>query len=135
MPRMLEIAFSSFQISHFSAGEYPFSGHSHLLLLQWLLVTNVIETPALLTLASNLRQLSWWFEHYDFLQFSHGHQSKKLPLVRPSETSTLLCSYQCYAWGGGGARDRVGTLNVRVRPTWGILTNFDRKCWPRERKF
>ena len=25
----------------------------------------------------------------------------------------------------GGPRDRVGTLNVRVHPTWGILTNFD----------
>ena len=35
-----------------------------------------------------------------------------------------LCSYQCHA-RRGGPRDRVGTLNVRVRPTWGILTNFD----------
>ena len=37
--------------------------------------------------------------------------------------------------GGGGPRDRVGTLNVRVRPTWGILTNFDHRCWPRDREF
>ena len=29
---------------------------------------------------------------------------------------------------GGGPRDRVGTLNVRVDPTWGILANFEHKC-------
>ena len=31
---------------------------------------------------------------------------------------------------GGGPRDRVGTLNVRAHPTWGILANFEHKCWP-----
>ena len=36
--------------------------------------------------------------------------------------------------GGGGARDEVGTLNVRARPTWGILANFEHKCWPRDRE-
>lgn len=28
----------------------------------------------------------------------------------------VLCSYQCYA-RGGGPRDRMGTLNVRAHPT------------------
>ena len=32
----------------------------------------------------------------------------------------------------GGPRDRVGTLNVRAHPTWGILANFGHKCWPRD---
>ena len=43
-----------------------------------------------------------------------------------------LCSYQCYARGGGGPQDEVGTLNVTAHPTWGILANFEHKCWPRE---
>ena len=30
--------------------------------------------------------------------------------------------------GGGGAPDRVGTLNVLAHPTWGILANFEHKC-------
>ena len=41
--------------------------------------------------------------------------------------------YQCYV-RGGGARDGVGTLNVRAHPTWGILANFEHKCWPRGRE-
>ena len=45
-----------------------------------------------------------------------------------------LCSYQCYARGGGGPRDEVGTLNVIAHPTWGILANFEHKCWPRDRE-
>ena len=48
-------------------------------------------------------------------------------------TSDNLCSYQCYA-RGGGPRDEVGTLNVIVHPTWGILANFEHKCWPRDRE-
>ena len=34
--------------------------------------------------------------------------------------------------GTGGPRDRVGTLNVRAHPTWGILANFGHKRWPRD---
>ena len=30
----------------------------------------------------------------------------------------------------GGPRDRVGTLIARAHPTWGILANFEHKCWP-----
>ena len=29
----------------------------------------------------------------------------------------------------GGPRDDVGTLNVCAHPTWGILANFEHKCW------
>ena len=36
--------------------------------------------------------------------------------------------------GGGGARDEVGTLNVLGHPRWGILANFEHKCWPRDRE-
>ena len=36
--------------------------------------------------------------------------------------------------GGGGPRDEVGTLNVIAHPTWGILANFEHKCWPRDRE-
>ena len=35
---------------------------------------------------------------------------------------------------GGGPRDEVGTLNVIAHPTWGILANFEHKCWPRDRE-
>ena len=35
--------------------------------------------------------------------------------------------------GEGGPRDEVGTLNVIAHPTWGILANFEHKCWPRDR--
>ena len=31
-------------------------------------------------------------------------------------------------WGGGG------TLNVLGHPRWGILANFEHKCWPRDRE-
>ena len=36
--------------------------------------------------------------------------------------------------GGGGPRDEVGTLNVLGHPRWGILANFEHKCWPRDRE-
>ena len=32
--------------------------------------------------------------------------------------------------GGGGPRDEVGSLIIRAHPTWGILANFEQKCWP-----
>ena len=35
---------------------------------------------------------------------------------------------------GGGSRDKVGTLNVIVHPRWGILANFEHKCWPRDQQ-
>ena len=35
---------------------------------------------------------------------------------------------------GGGPRDEVGTLNVLEHPRWGILANFEHKCWPRDRE-
>ena len=35
---------------------------------------------------------------------------------------------------GGGPRDEVGTLNALAHPTWGILVNFEHKCWPRYRE-
>ena len=35
--------------------------------------------------------------------------------------------------GGGGPRDEVGTLNVLGHPRWGILANFEHKCWSRDR--
>ena len=35
---------------------------------------------------------------------------------------------------GEGARDEVGTLNVLGHPRWGILANFEHKCWPRDRE-
>ena len=36
---------------------------------------------------------------------------------------------------GGGPRDEVGTLNALAHPTWGILANFEHKCWPGIGKF
>ena len=52
------------------------------------------------------------------------------------KTIVYLCSYQCYAQaGGGGPRDEVGSLIIRAHPTWGILANFEQKCWPWVRKF
>ena len=35
---------------------------------------------------------------------------------------------------GGGPRDEVGTLNVLGHHRWGILANFEHKCWPRDRE-
>ena len=32
-------------------------------------------------------------------------------------------------------RGKVGTLNFRAHPTWGILANFEHKCWPGVGKF
>ena len=34
----------------------------------------------------------------------------------------------------GGPRDEVGTLNALAHPMWGILANFEHKCWPRYRE-
>ena len=34
----------------------------------------------------------------------------------------------------GGPREEVGTLNVLGHPRWGILANFEHKCWPRDRE-
>ena len=50
-----------------------------------------------------------------------------------SLTNWMLCRYQRYAWGEG-PRDEVGTLNVLGHPRWGILANFEHKCWPRDRE-
>ena len=36
--------------------------------------------------------------------------------------------------GGGGSRDKVGTLNVLGHPRWGILANFEHECWLRDRE-
>ena len=57
-------------------------------------------------------------------QFLYGGQ-----FTLPNFRVSMLCPR-----GGGGARDRVGTLNVRAHPTWGILANFEHKCWPRGRE-
>ena len=35
---------------------------------------------------------------------------------------------------GGGPGDEVRTLNIRAHPTWGILANFEHKCWPQDGK-
>ena len=43
------------------------------------------------------------------------------------------CSYQYYV-RGKGIWDEVGTLNVLVHPRWGILANFEHKCWPWDRE-
>ena len=34
----------------------------------------------------------------------------------------------------GGPRDEVGTLNILGHPRWGILENFEHKCWPRDQE-
>ena len=34
----------------------------------------------------------------------------------------------------GGPWDEVGTLNVLGHPGWGILANFEHKCWPRDQE-
>ena len=36
--------------------------------------------------------------------------------------------------GGRGARDEVGSLNIRAHPTRRSLVNFVHKLWPRDRE-
>ena len=36
--------------------------------------------------------------------------------------------------GGGEPRDDVVILNVFVHPMWGLLANFEHKCWPWDRE-
>ena len=69
-------------------------------------------------------QLRWWRKQYwrwgrrrwRWLTFCHVMQ---LSMLFPR-------------WGG--PRVEVGTLNVLRHPRWGILANFEQKCWPRDRE-
>ena len=46
----------------------------------------------------------------------------------------MQLSMFCPRGGGGGPQDEVGTLKVLGHPRWGILANFEHKCWPQDRE-
>ena len=92
MHRTLEIAFPSFQISIFSGSMAPdpprgkrscgpFSSHSHLLHLQWPLITKVIETPEI-----NLLKF-WYLVLWQFLLKNSGHS------ICPSLISLFMVTF------------------------------------------
>ena len=66
-----------------------------------------------------------------------SHEAARSISTTFTDTEVNNCFMQLsmlFPRGGGEPRDEVGTLNVLGHPRWGILGNFEHKCWPRDRE-